>query len=209
MTAVFRGAAAVAAAALVVALAGCAPEPGASVTPSASESAASPPSSTSSDAPSTAVPSASGFALPAVCESVYSAGMLATLQAQVPPLNDPGVTLFSTQNAAALEVLDSGIATLRCSWGRPSESGLATNVSVIDAEQAATVQSALEADGIACEQVLGGTRCVIEQQRIDLDDNLVTTGEQHFFRDGGWVSTAYVGALPDGYTQDIAETLWG
>lgn len=197
---------------IAVALAGCVPEPVTSPT-SATPTGSAP--SVSSSAPTDLSPSpspsttAGALALPSDCESLYSSDMLAALNAQTPPLNDPGVTMFSSQNASALEVLNSGVATLRCSWGVPSESGLATNVSIVDADQATSVQNALTADGFVCEPALSGTQCRFEKQVIDLDDNLVTTGEIHYFRGDGWVATAYIDVLPEGYTQNIADTLWG
>lgn len=211
---------AVPALALALMLVGCVPEPAATPTETAPPPASSAPAATSASAtPSvtatsatpSAAPSATpgAFAMPADCESVYSTAMLATLNQQIAPLNDPGVTLFSSRNARALELLDSGIPTLRCSWGTPSEAGLATNVSILDAEQSQALQDALAQAGFGCEAAFGGTQCRIEQQSVDLDDQLNTTGEIHYFSGDGWVSTAYVNVLPDGYTQDIANTLWG
>ena len=144
-----------------------------------------------------------GFALPEQCEDIYSAGMLASLNAATPPLNDPGVTMNATQNVDALELLTSGIPTIRCSWGRPSESGLATNVSVVDAARTAALLDALRAAGFGCESIWEGTLCQIEQRTVDLDDNEVTLGESHFVRGDGWVSTAWINFAPEGYTEDI------
>ena len=189
---------------------GCAPEPTARSTAPASSVATSGPtlSAPPAGATASATPAAS-FTLPAGCDAMYSAGMLATLQQQLPPLNDPGVQLLSSQNSRALELLDSGAPTLRCSWGAPGQAGLATNVTVLDAAGAESLHDALVQEGFGCEAAFGGTQCRIEKQTVDLDDNLVTTGEVHYLRDGGWVSTAYVDTIPDGYTEDIARTLWG
>src|SRR5688572_15033779 len=115
-----RAAAALAGVAVVAAVAtACQPEPGASPTPSdeaAPSATAESPSPTPTRSPSpieTNLPDA-GFALPDRCEDLYSAEMLASLQAQAPPLNDPGVTMNATQNVEALELLASGIPTMRC-----------------------------------------------------------------------------------------------
>jgi hypothetical protein len=195
-------------------LSACQPEPASTPTGSSSSPSASP-TQTTSVSPS-ASPSASpsptaeaGFELPAACEEIYSAKMLASLEATNPPLNDPGVTMDSSQNTDALELLASGIPTIRCSWGRPSEYGLATNVSIVDAAQSAALVTALRNQGFACDAVWHGTRCVTQQTTIDQDDNEVTFGESHFLRGTGWVSTAWVEFAPVGYTQDIATTLWG
>ena len=192
----------------------CAPEPGepsptpTSPRPSATESVSPTQSATPTPTPSTTAAADDEIALPAACEEIYSAVMLASLNAQAPPLNDPGVTMHSTQNAELLEILTSGIPTIRCSWGQPSEYGLATNVSIIDAGQSVAVLGALQASGFGCADQDGGTICRIEQKRIDLDDDEVTLGETHFVRGNGWVSTAWINFAPEGYTEDIADTLW-
>ena len=167
------------------------PTPGPSVTPTGTET-----------------PQA-GFEMPAACEDIYSATMLASLQAANPPLNDPGVTMLSTQNADLLEVIHSGAPTLRCSWGKPSEYGLATNVTAIDAEQAASLGSALGAAGFGCEPMGEGTVCRIEQKGVTLDDNEYTRGETHYIADDALVTTSWINFAPEGYTEHIVATLWG
>jgi len=206
---VLRGAALLAAAtALLCAVTACAPEPGPSETPSrtASPSSTAP---TTTPLPAETTPAAAGFALPQQCEDIYSDGMLATLNSANPPLNDPGVTMNSTQNVDALELLTSGIPTIRCSWGQPSESGLATNVSVADTARTAALLDALRSAGFGCESIWEGTLCQIEQRTVNLDDEEVTLGESHFVRGDGWVSTAWINFAPEGYTEDIVSTLFG
>jgi len=201
-----RVAAAIAGAVVVAAMAtACQPEPGASPSSTSTPSGRATPSAsaeTPRPTPSpieTNLPDA-GFALPERCEDLYSAEMLASLQAAAPPLNDPGVTMNSTQNVEALELLSSGIPTMRCSWGGPSEFGLATNVSVVDAARTAALVEALRSGGFGCESVWEGTLCQIEQRTVDLDDQEVALGESHFIRGDGWVSTAWVNFNPEGYT---------
>lgn len=206
-----RGVGAVAAILVIAALVtACKPEPAPGPTTSDPTVSATP-SSTSepSASPTSSETPVAEFELPAQCEDLYSDDMLASLNAANPPLNDPGVTMHSTQNAAALEVLNSGIPTIRCSWGQPSEFGLATNVSIIDAAQTAALLATLREAGFACEDVWEGVNCTTEQKTIDQDDNEVTLGESHFFRGTGWVSTAFINFAPEGYTEDIVATLWG
>ncbi|MEU1972314.1 hypothetical protein ABZ477_11695 [Microbacterium sp. NPDC019599] len=209
----YTGVAALALAATL--LASCAAEPVAEPTPSSSTAPPSP-SASASPTPSptpTPTPSATAsgddIALPAACEDLYSASMLASLNAQAPPLNDPGVTMYATQNVDLLEILNSGIPTIRCTWGAPSEFGLATNVSIVDAGQSAAILTALRNAGFGCAEVDGGTICRISQQRVDLDDNVVKFGETHYVRGNGWVSTSWLNFAPVGYTEDIVDTLWG
>lgn len=198
----------VAAAALLV---GCQPEP----TPGASDSVTPTPSvspgRTTPPTPSpveTQLPDAA-FELPSSCDALYSPAMRAALESSNPPLNDPGVTMTASQNVEALELLASGVPTIRCSWGQPSETGLATNVSVVDAAQSRSLQEALAASGFGCEPLAAGTLCRTEQTVITQDDTQVTIGEAHYFQGDGWVSTAMINFSPEGYTEDIVATLWG
>ncbi|MFD4959324.1 hypothetical protein [Microbacterium sp. NPDC058389] len=150
-----------------------------------------------------------GFEMPTTCETIYSAAMLASLESANPPLNDPGVTMLSTENADLLEVIHSGAPTLRCSWGKPSEYGLATNVTAIEPQQSATLVSALGAAGFGCEPMGDGTVCRIEQKGVTLDDNEYTRGETHYIADDAVITTAWINFAPEGYTEDIVATLWG
>src|SRR6187402_2190494 len=130
---------------VALSLAGCAPEPSSpSATAPASPSSAQTPAPTASEpSPSaTAAADASNIALPAECEQIYSPQMLASLTEAAPPLNHPELTMLSTQNAELLEIQHSGVPTIRCTWGAPSEFGLATNVSIVDAAQSAAISTA-------------------------------------------------------------------
>ena len=182
----------------------CVPEP-------ASSASSSPSSSPTSAAPSPS-PTPTGepdAALPQACSDIYSATMLATLQSDVAPSNDPGVTMLSSQNVEALDMLASGIPTLRCTWGTPSERGIATNVSQIDAAQSSTLRDALLQAGFSEEPFADGEIYRIQQDMIDQDDQVVTLGEAHFLGDGGWVSTRWINAEVPGYTEDVVATLYG
>ncbi|QKJ19845.1 hypothetical protein [Microbacterium hominis] len=208
---------------LLVAMAGCAPEtPSAGPTSRPAASSASPrPSTPAATSPAPAAPTATapaatssppvptGFAVPDSCDRLISASMRSTVEAQVGPLNDPGVTMLSTQNATALELLGSGIPTLRCTWGRPGEVGVSTTVSALDSAQVDAVTGALAEAGFGCEPVAGGALCRIEQRGVTLDDQPYLLGEDHFLRDGGWIATAWLNAHPEGYTDDIIASLWG
>ncbi|KRA22395.1 hypothetical protein ASD65_18145 [Microbacterium sp. Root61] len=199
--------AALAMGALAFALTGCVPEP--APTASGSPTATSITTPAPSPTPTETSDAGSDITLPANCEAIYSPEMLATMQSQVPPLNDPGVTMFSSQIVEALEVLNSGAPTLRCSWGQPSEVGMSTNVTIVDGAQADSVRTALLNAGYSCEDTLDGTMCRFEEELMTQDDTLVHRGETHFFRGNGWVATAWLNVAPEGYTEDIVATLWG
>lgn len=193
-------------AALGLAVAACAPEPEATSSPSASATTTATATSTATPT-ATATSSADDIALPDSCEQIYSASMLQSLQASE-PLNDPGITMYATNVVPALEILESGIPTLRCTWGAPSEQGLATQVSIVDAHQSATILDALAANGFSCEDLDSGTVCRIQSQTVDLNDDLVTQGETQYLRGNAWVTTSWIDLTPDGYTEDIVATLW-
>lgn len=194
------------AAVMCLALAGCRPEPATSASPTASRSASS--SATSTPTPSATAQAGEDITLPTACEQLYSPTMLATLQA-MGPLNDPGVTMTSTQNVEALELLASGVPTIRCSWGLPSESGMATNVTIVDAAQSAAVVTALTNAGFACGAELGGTVCRFSQSMINQDDEIADLAETHVLRGNAWVTSYTINFAVDGYTEDVVATLWG
>jgi len=132
--------------------------------------------------------------------------MLSTLTADVPPLNDPGVTLLSTDQAPLLELLDA-VPTLRCSWGEPGDRGLSTNVSVVSAAQADTVRETLRSAGFGCDTQGEATVCRIEQRGVSLEDKPYERGETQAVSGEYWITTSWVNIDPDGYTQDILAVL--
>jgi hypothetical protein len=203
------GAGLAAAAAVCLVLTGCQPEPVASPTGSASTSPS--PSPTPAGPTPTPTPTAEAgevIALPTACDELYSPAMLAALQERG-PLNDPGVTMTSTQNVEALELLSSGAPTIRCSWGLPSESGMATNVTIVDAEQSAAVAAALANAGFGCASELGGMVCRLAQSMINQDDEIAELAETHVLRGNAWVSSYTINFEVPGYTEDVVTTLWG
>jgi len=191
-------------------LAACKPEPTATESPSSTTTPSPSPTVSAGDASGVATPQpGADITLPAACENIYSAGMLASLTADNPPLNDASITMTSTQNVDGLETLSSGVPTLRCTWGQGGQAGLATNVSIVSAEQSQALLGALANAGFACEPSNGGITCSQEQTVINQDDKMVTIIETHVFRGNGWISTTSIDFAPDGYTADIVSTLWG
>ncbi len=184
----------------------------ASVSESSSASgtaSATPTDSASAPATDSTTSGVDDITLPGSCEAIYSSTMLQTLQSTTPPLNDPDVTVTSTKLVPALEVLDAA-PNVRCTWGEAGHSGIATTVAVVDSEQSATVLSALESNGFDCHDSDGGTLCTADSTGVDIDSgDIVSQGESHFLRGNGWVATTWITVNPDGYTQDIAATVWG
>lgn len=191
------------AAVLAVALAACVPEPVPTDSPSAGAPVADDPGTPTPIPTSTVTPTTT---LPGSCDDIYSDAMRAALEEQNPPLNDPGVTLLSTQQAPLLELLEV-VPTLRCSWGGPSERGLATTVSIVDSAQATIVRDTLTTNGFGCEDRGDATICRLEQRGVSLDDVPFERGEVHSLRGEIWISTSWINFDPDGYTEDILSTV--
>ena len=194
---------------LALALAGCSAEPG----PAASTPAGTPSASASqgpSVEPSTPAaspkPTKTAVALPADCQDVYSPAMLQELNGKNPPLNDPGVTMTSTEVVEGLEVLDSGAATLRCSWGVPSDFGLATNITITTPAQVMVLVDAMRNHGFSCAEAGKQTRC---ERTETFTDPAGATGETHVLRGNVWVATHWLNFAPAGYTEDIVAQLFG
>lgn len=206
---VFHGAGALAVLVVTAALAvGCAPEPGPGGSPSATPSVSPRPGGPTPSPIETELPDA-GFEVPGECAEIYSPAMLSSLEADNPPLNDPGVTMLSTQVASLSQIIDESPATLRCSWGAPGEYGLATNVTAVDSAQAELIGDELVAQGMACEPLAEGTICRFEEKGVTLDDAEYATGETHYLGGGAWVATSWINFSPVGYTEDIVASLWG
>lgn len=197
--------AAAAALALVLALSACVPEP----EPAAPATDGGVPAGVPTPiAPASPDATPTATALPADCAAMYSDAMRTRLEADLPPLNDPGISMYSTQNATLLELLDA-VPTLRCTWGPPSDTGIATNLSLVTAEQSAAIVSTLTTAGFGCEDADGATVCRIEQRGVDLDDREYSRGETHALEGELWVATAWLNYNPEGYSEDILATVGG
>ncbi|HAQ58972.1 MAG TPA: hypothetical protein DCR63_00205 [Microbacterium sp.] len=188
-----------------LALAGCTAAPAPTTTSSGDPSPeTTTPGTTPAVEASAPVQTSADISIPIRCEDIYSPSMLSQLQSENPPLNDPGVTMDSTEVVEALEILAAGAQTLRCSWGLPSSYGLATNVTIVEPDQALAVLAALPDRGLVCSDLAGGTLC-----RVQNDDGENAFGESHYLRGNGWVSTRWINFGPRGYTEDVISSLWG
>lgn len=185
---------------LALALSACVPESQTAPAPTASRSV------TPSSTPTPTASAAPAQSLPADCSGAYSDAMRQKLAAQSLPLNDAGVTLLSTEQAPLLELLQTA-PTLRCTWGVPGPSGIATNITILTPEQVQTVRSTLTAAGFGCETSGDATICRTSQRGVSLDDKPYERGEIQAVQGDLWVSSAWVNVSPDGYTQDILSTV--
>jgi len=147
---------------------------------------------------------------PSTCDQLYSPEMVtafgdAVLNPAWTEADDSGVR-YGSDDPELISVIGASTGTLTCVWGNEiggSWRGLTTNVVFVTAEQSATVQARLVAEGLDCYEELGGLRCLVETA----EEN-GTWGESHFLRGGIWLATRYVNAGPDGYTHDIIANVW-
>jgi len=198
--------------ALAGVLAGCVPdEPGPTPAPTTTaDTPAATPTPSATPEPTPTATSGGGITLPETCERVWTAQGFGILTEEAGPLNDSGITMLSTEVVPALEVLDAA-EHLRCTWGQPSEVGIATTVAIVDAEQSTILQDALRTEGFTCEQ-----RALV--QRCDRTETVgsgsgaqqVEVGETHLLGGNGWVASHWVGvSFEPQYSDDIAAQLWG
>ncbi|MFJ4044960.1 hypothetical protein ACIPV2_04330 [Microbacterium sp. NPDC089987] len=194
---------------IAVAVSACAPgapEPTASDTPTGGPSSAS---TSTPVPPTTAAPADDSIALPAACDDVFSASMRDRLIAAQLPLDDPTLTMPSTDLATGAQMLE-GLPHLRCTWGVASEVGIATTIALVDAEQSKNLRDAYQAEGMACEVVAGDpqqTRCLAEERFEDEMPGAI--GEIQIFQANAWLSTKWINVDMKGYADDMVARLWG
>ncbi|WP_456284866.1 hypothetical protein M1D46_07485 [Microbacterium sp. JZ70] len=194
------------AAGVLLSLAGCASSVGTGqgAEPDPTPSATSTPTT----APTTSVPTTAPgvFTMPASCEQAWSTEALSILSEEAGALNDPGLTMLSTEVVPALEVLDA-VESLRCTWGLASEVGIATTLAAVDEAQTETIRTALLAEGFTCEEREVVTRCELETELTGEVPG--ATGEVHVLGGGGWAATHWLNAdFEPQYTDDLIATLW-
>lgn len=177
------------------------PTPESSATPSASSTPSTP-------SPVETEATTDELALPDNCDALFTGDLRAMLEADLPPLNDPGVTMYSTENAEALTILESGVPSLRCTWGRPSDTGIATTVSIVTPEQSAAIAEALGQAGFGAEAAADGEYFRTSQEMLSMEDELVELGETHFLRANVWIATRWINYGPEEYTPGIVDALW-
>ncbi|WCM56492.1 hypothetical protein [Microbacterium sp. EF45047] len=209
-----RRVAAVAFAALLLlpAVSGCAPGPGPTADP-ASPPASAPPTSASPSPDATPTDDATDdaaddIALPESCEDVFSDELTARMLDAGQQLNDPSLTMPSTELPAGQALLES-VPRLHCTWGAASEVGAATDVALVDEAQAAQLQQAFAAEGYECADLPedpAQTRCAMHQVfEGELPGEL---GEIHVFRANAWLSTRWLNLDMTGYADDMVAQLW-
>lgn len=185
--------------AITLSVAGCvpAPAPSASPTPTPSASASEEPTDT---------PAAEPIAIPD-CDSIYSAGLVATLTAEGrTPLGDvsgPGMGGWGTGDPTLEGILSAIPDRVSCTWILPaSESGSTTSIARLDAATRTTVVDTLTAAGYTALTVPGG-----DLYTIDVTLEIGSYNETHLIAEELWFTTYFSGGQSQTLTLDAAALL--
>ncbi|MET1051175.1 MAG: hypothetical protein ABWX65_00910 [Mycetocola sp.] len=154
--------------------------------------------------PSTPVPTPSGAGQPTDCFQIYPQDFLNLQEGQ--PLNDPSVAGSDISRYRAIEEIRETLPGFECHWGLPTEGGIANAVNTVTADEQATVVALLEENDHTCASEREGIVCRQSQGPMDG----WTLAEEHFFRDGLWVSTWWAGTQGDiaDTSEPVYATIW-
>ncbi len=189
---------------LALALVACSPTVTPGPTPSDTLTTTPTPSETPSPEPTTVTQE---ITLPRDCTDIFTASFIAQMDAWAMPLNHEGITMFSTQLIQGQSAL-ARVPVLACTWGAPSDVGIATSVAIVTEEQATTIINEAVTNGYECGPVSAvEVRCdIFESGESEFGDYI--WGEEHVFRGNAWVSTSYLNFDIGNYTNDIVTALW-
>ena len=165
--------------------AGSARTPSAVPTPSATQSVAPPQS-----------------VIPAGCGGLFSEAMSVTLEQigfELRSEYDGPWHAGSADDELRALLADSD---LECHW-TDEKAALLTHVVEVDEQQQSLAMQRLEGLGFTRLSEHGGVRYFVERQ-----DATGPTGESHFFRDGVWFATHWLGHGQYGYTADMVRSVF-
>lgn len=164
--------------------------------PTRSSTALPAPAVTQSAAPATTGP------LPAGCGGLYSEAMSQTLSQLGFELGSgfEGDALPATTDAELREAI--GDPDLDCYWW-DGTTGLLTQITAVGEQQQSIAISRLETLGFTEVSEHGGVRYFIERSSAT-----GASGESHFFRDGLWFATHWIGHGQYGYTADMVRSVF-
>ncbi|MWB99596.1 hypothetical protein [Agromyces seonyuensis] len=148
-----------------------------------------------------------GHPLPVDCAGLYTRDWTPDMEGLVlsPGWSDPAAYPGSGDETVA--GLAAASVELECVWADADAAGersLATKVSVPSAPQQEAAIARMTELGYSCWEERSGTRCTAEWRG---DGGL--SGDSHFFRDGIWFATRWVGLAPSGYTHDLVAAVFG
>ncbi len=188
---------------LALALTGCGPAASPEPSPTPTESVTTPPPS---EEPSPEPPS-EDIALPRDCTDVFSLAFISEMESYYMPLNHPDVLMEPTRLVQGQSVLAREPA-LHCTWGAPSEVGVATVIALVSPAQSAAIIADARANGFTCGPVSDvETRCTIFESEED-EFGLYIWGEEHVLRGNAWIATSQLNFDLGSYTDNLVLSLW-
>jgi hypothetical protein len=171
--------------AAALALTGCAPS-----SPAPTDDPVVSPEPTQSEAPA-------AFTLPSDCSTIASADTLATVFDGIDSREPADLTRPAP---------DSATKQLTCSWFTGDTTGGDIIYYSAPAADNAAYLPQLEADGFACSDALGGTRC---DKTTPNEAYPVDTVETVFTRDDEWIYIAMTNVDATALLPDLVATAWG
>lgn len=188
-------------------IAGCGP--GTSPTPTRSAAPDSPEKVTATPPPSVTptpvpAPTPAQVPVPTTCQEAYTPELFAQLEATHPPLNDVSMTDVTFSE---IERLDNTIRAghpLVCTWGVAGPVGIVTAVSRISEQQSAAAHSAMQEGGFTCTAAGEAVTCVFQKE----GEQGFVVGESHYLRGTIGVSTRWINASIEGYTEGMVAAIW-
>lgn len=126
-------------------------------------------------------------ALPTDCRSIYSPAFLENHAYM--PLNDPRVVETDVSRFVGVEAIRETLPGIECHWGPPTEGGLTTAVNEVTPAQQDEAIILIKSHGVRCGDWNQGVLCHYSTGPDPKDPNGWVIAEQHFFRDGLWVTT--------------------
>ena len=140
--------------------------------------------------------------IPAGCGGLYSEAMTVTLEQVGFELGSDydGPWHAGSADGELRALLRD--AELECHW-TDDKAALLTHVAEVDEQQQSLAVQRLEGLGFTQLKEHGGVRYFVERQ-----DATGPTGESHFFRDGVWFATHWLGHGQYGYTADMVRSVF-
>jgi hypothetical protein len=156
----------------------------------------------------TPAPTETAAAQPTDCYAIYGQEFLDTTGTEV--LNDPSVAGTDISRYRPIEEIRETLPGIECHWGLATEGGVANAVNSVTAEQQQDVIGLLGDNDHICAEEFGGTVCR-QSATFDEEGSTWTLAEEHFFREGLWVSTWWAGTASSisETTGPIYDTIWG
>ncbi|GGE81844.1 hypothetical protein [Mycetocola zhadangensis] len=142
--------------------------------------------------------------MPKNCEGAYSPALFAALQATRAPLNDVSMVDVTFSDIPRLDASIRAGRPLVCTWGTAGPGAIVTAVSRITEQRAAAAHTAMQESGFACTATAEAVTCVGQNE----EEDGIPVGESHYLRGTIGLSTRWITAPVDGYTEGMVAALW-